>query len=112
MKLAWIASLLIPLVSGCGTLVARTGYMNEGRECAPYYPATVIDCGFMGNAFDQEDRTFSDRVELMGLGVVDFPISLVIDTICLPYDAGREFIEWRRWSLSTEESQHRQGLRP
>ena len=84
-------------LSGCGTLVARVGFPDGSSDIPQYYPATVVDAQLIFSPFYllivepseiyEDDLTTLPRALLACLvGVVDLPISLVSDTICIPLD--------------------------
>jgi uncharacterized protein YceK len=87
---------MLPLLSGCGTFVARTGWRHEVAGIPQYYPATVVDAQFIASPFYILIDSPSDYYEspstlprvILGclVGVVDLPISLVTDTVCIPVD--------------------------
>ena len=85
------------LLSGCGTLAVRAGFPDEPSDMPQYYPATVVDAQLVFSPFYllivepteiyEDDLTTLPRALLACLvGVVDLPISLVSDTIYLPWD--------------------------
>jgi uncharacterized protein YceK len=80
---------MVPLLTGCGTFLARTPWRDEGI-LPRYYPATAVSGYCVAMPFMSEDRThkpWPQRTLVGMMGIVDLPISLVTDTICLPYDA-------------------------
>ena len=95
MKAFHIAIGLVAILSltGCGTLVTRVG--GGGR--ADYYPATIADVSIISSgggiyAYGDCNNGFGPVVGwlvVVPLHLIDLPISIVIDTICLPYDAIR-----------------------
>jgi uncharacterized protein YceK len=90
------AALVAASVSGCGTMMRPV--MKEDNNVR-VYPATRFDGEFIGAAvvgkpvlgMDSEggweplNRVVWSSAQLV-CGLVDLPISLVIDTVCLPYD--------------------------
>lgn len=91
--------ILAPLLlacTGCGTILARnalTAYDFEDptkRIVAPVYPATVIDAGYISASvsghYGDKKISAGDRVVVCFGVILDIPISLTTDTLCLPYD--------------------------
>lgn len=89
------AGLVALSVSGCGTMMRPVMKDDNVR----LYPATRFDAEFIGSALvgkpvlgmDSEggweplNRVVWSSAQLV-CGLVDLPISLVIDTVCFPYD--------------------------
>jgi len=75
----------LSLHSGCATMLIR----GHGELASPsLYPATQVNVGAaMTLLFDRQD-TFSgtDALIILPSVVVDFPISLTVDTVLLPLD--------------------------
>ena len=76
------------LLSGCGTISARTSSANEGL-----YPATSIDgmCIVTGGGnWDNDHPSLLSKLIgwtiLTPCWVIDLPVSLVSDTVMLPLD--------------------------
>ena len=68
-----VACLVVLMHAGCASFYR--GKIKKDDEFAPLYPATQADvCWMMWGGGGTV------------LGVVDLPFSLVIDTVCLPYD--------------------------
>jgi uncharacterized protein YceK len=80
---------LIPaLLSGCGTFIARTAFREESHP-PRYYPATCIDGYGISRPFyrDSYRDSLGPKAVAVSLGsLVDLPISLATDTLCLPLD--------------------------
>ena len=83
--------MLVVSMSGCATAVARI-------ELGPpntVYPATVMDCGYL-KAMATDGCVFQGQVVwwarpvIFAVFLVDLPISLVADTLCLPFDISRD----------------------
>ena len=82
--------MLVPFLSGCGTFMARTPWRELGGGLPRYYPATAVSGYCVAMPFLSAERSSKSWQELTlfsAMGVVDLPISLVTDTIALPYDA-------------------------
>jgi uncharacterized protein YceK len=86
-------------LSGCATIAGRQfPSLRAEPSSTSYYPATVID-GYvlaMGTAgltsTDHDNGEIPSRVlglVMIPLGVIDLPISLVTDTLLLPFDLAR-----------------------
>ena len=79
------------MLSGCATCVVRNHNMNDlasgsdrGRKV---YPATQMDGSWMGWSVHEVNP-------FLFLGtLVDFPFSILIDTVLLPYDVTMKMIE-------------------
>jgi uncharacterized protein YceK len=80
----------VPILSGCGTFVARTGWRAESPYLTRVYPATSWDyhlavrLGLLDRY--QSERSGIERAGMFCLGIADLPISLLTDTVCLPMD--------------------------
>ena len=90
MRKVLLLVLVFPLLAGCGTFVARTPLREECGGLTRVYPATWadIDLVLIHGAFahyETETRA-SQKIGLFCIGVLDTPISLVTDTLCLPVD--------------------------
>lgn len=84
---------VLPLLSGCGTMVA-TYYRVNGEKVYPYL-GTSFDggmiytiCHGMASDDDQHGRTLANFYSLgIPLLIVDIPVSVATDTVAFPYDA-------------------------
>lgn len=83
-----IALALVTLLSGCGTFIARTDWRHEGGGIPAFYPASYVDGALLVSSCNPEidGRSLPRRVGVGLLGVVDLPVSVVTDTLCLPLD--------------------------
>ncbi len=84
-----IIILILPFLTGCGTFFARTGWRHEGSGIPRFYPATYIDGALIVSPTNQHNEgrdSYSRRIGLFGLGLLDLPFSLVSDTLCIPWD--------------------------
>lgn len=81
MKLAVTVLLCVTscLLTGCGTLLVRPNDDFSGR----LYPATVVD------AFGFVDGCRSAQPGLAAQTGLSLPFDMIIDTLCLPFDAYR-----------------------
>ena len=86
-RIAAIISIAL-LLSGCGTIAARTSKANEGL-----YPATSIDglCIVTGGGnWDNDHPSLTSKllgwIILTPCWSIDLPFSVVSDTILLPLD--------------------------
>ena len=81
------------LISGCGTIVRE----DIKHDTNMPYPATTLDGGLIiasfsptppgsGEGFNWYDGSLLMRTVIFGCSIIDLPISLVVDTILLPYD--------------------------
>lgn len=110
MKQMMFILVLVPFLSGCGTFIARSQWRDEGIM-PRYYPATAFSGYCVAMPFLSEERTHKPlpKRALIGVvGVVDLPVSLVTDTICLPYDA---FIYRGRADHNKPSRENRQAIR-
>ena len=94
----FIALTLIPLFTGCATVVKRTD-LSAG-EIKSIYPATVGDVsgtinycqnkldpfGAFRGATTKSNPNVLEKFLWCTFATIDLPISLVADTICLPVD--------------------------
>ena len=53
MKKKLILLFLIPLLSGCGTCIARSAFRNEIGGIPQYYPATCVDAELVSRPFSE-----------------------------------------------------------
>ena len=79
--------LLLPLITGCGTFIARTGNPDAGSLWR-VYPATGVDAALLTAPCNPNEEwgSMSRRFGAAGIGLIDLPISLITDTICFPFD--------------------------
>jgi uncharacterized protein YceK len=84
MKLITIAMLCF-IGSGCATIVSRGNDKYGIFHSKGLYPATRLEAEIIGYCID----SFSSTVIFAG-GIIDFPLSLVFDTLLLPYDYFKE----------------------
>ena len=82
MRLELVALLVcVALCSGCSTVVSHA--LSKGPP--PFYAGTWLDSHMIKDA-GGEAASDGGAALLLTYGVIDFPFSLVGDTICLPYD--------------------------
>jgi uncharacterized protein YceK len=101
-----VASVAIIFLTGCGTIATRVG--GGGRDAS--YPATKADAYVIstGGGIYAAGDCNNGLGPVMGwlvivpLHIVDLPVSLVTDTICLPFDARRAIRERERQSRTFE----------
>jgi uncharacterized protein YceK len=79
------------LISGCGTYIGRSKqgrFFTYDEKVPRCYPATYVDGALIGESFEKKNRDISvgGRCAACLGGVIDLPLSLVIDTLVLPYD--------------------------
>jgi len=89
--------------NGCGTTTARQfkGNMAFFPKC---YPATSFDASFISTPFHGSGHSFGTTLGCCAFGVADLPISIVTDTVLLPYDIlRRTSVTPRRVNSATEE---------
>ena len=83
---------IVCFCSGCGTFVTRTGvsglsFGGADSEFHPVYPATVdVDFWLLSAPFRSDGGSAGERAGYLIFGLCDTPISLVTDTLFLPYD--------------------------
>lgn len=80
----WIAVILgLTLCSGCSTIVSH----GLAKGAPPPYAGTYINSHLIKDAGSEaaSDGT-GPAIIVVVYGVIDFPFSLVADTLCLPYD--------------------------
>ena len=75
-----ILLVIVFVLSGCVTTVVRAGGVN-----GVLYPATKADVAVIQYALDDPPKEAKTSV-VVGLSCLDMPISVVSDTILLPYD--------------------------
>ena len=79
----------ISLFSGCATVKVRFNPNEERESFAPLYPATtLIWCEILEPVFFPNGDRFRQKMALLWLPIeiIDVPISVVTDTVCLPID--------------------------
>jgi uncharacterized protein YceK len=84
------------LLSGCSTVIMRANPENRGQ--LNYYPATRYDAFTIGTGGGMYSRGDCDNgvgpvvgwLMVVPLHIVDLPISLVTDTVMLPFDMRRK----------------------
>jgi uncharacterized protein YceK len=80
-----LTGMLCFICSGCATIVSR-GHDKYGVfHDKGIYPATRLEAEIIGYGVD----SFSSAAVFAG-AIVDFPLSLVFDTLLLPYDYIKE----------------------
>jgi uncharacterized protein YceK len=81
-----LAILGVLLCSGCGTILVRTGAAADVKRP---YPATRVDAQVV-SVWGEEHNSGDIGQEYFRLAspffLVDFPVSLITDTLCLPWD--------------------------
>jgi uncharacterized protein YceK len=82
----WITLALLAACSGCGIIGYRTG--SFGPPGPTVYPAVQVDVGMLRYGL-QETSGVGSKLFLGTCHIIDLPISVITDTICLPYDAWR-----------------------
>ncbi len=94
-RLAWqygwigAAAVAVVLLSGCMTMSTRSADLDHGESMPRYvYPGTQVDLALLAHPLDNYPRPGAEIFSLVffGLALVDFPFSLVADTLLLPYD--------------------------
>ena len=81
-----VTSLLtLLLLSGCGTLYATVDERIMSANPNGYYPATKFDKECI-NAWSSDSGLFGRSYLITTLFVLDYPLSVVSDTIFLPVD--------------------------
>lgn len=89
MKKVIFLILLVPFLAGCGTYFARSGWRNESSDIPRFYPATAMDYGMMSIWRDNPNtqrKSVGTKILWSSVGLIDTPISIVTDTICIPLD--------------------------
>ena len=86
--------LVLCFCAGCGTYVARSKngkFFTYGEILPRCYPATYVDGALIGGSFTTQDPDISGAARCASFigGVVDMPISVVTDTLGLPYDLSK-----------------------
>lgn len=85
----YLALFLMTIMAGCATYRVR----NPDCRSVPHaYPAVEVDCrewiwemGILGNVCDAK-LGWLTRIAVVICSMVDLPISVVTDTLCLPWD--------------------------
>lgn len=99
--------MLLPILTlvGCGTMTGMSLRTEETKylftEYPTVYPAVQFDCEVYGWIFNHRETSDPTSID-KGLhnsilfctcaficNTIDFPISIVTDTVCLPYDGYR-----------------------
>ena len=75
----------LALCSGCSTVVSHS--LSKGPP--PVYAGTWLNSHVIKDA-GSEAASDGAAALVFAYGVIDFPFSLVGDTICLPYDLTRQ----------------------
>ena len=76
---------LVAVLSGCATIDVRGG--GSRSHYPPLYPAVTWDCQGI-EMFTAEGSTGERVWAIFFFGICDGPISLITDTLCLPWDLG------------------------
>ena len=92
---------VLATLNGC----ASVGYRLEAYQDRKYrppivYPATAIDLGVVSYVLSRPIKPFTDPsfspdaqegvvFAILPFSVVDLPLAVLIDTVCLPYDVHR-----------------------
>jgi uncharacterized protein YceK len=76
-------------ITGCMSISARRGELAP--PCPRYvYPGPQVDCRILTYSFDEQVKTDALYAGMaymyFPVALLDFPFSLIFDTICLPYD--------------------------
>jgi uncharacterized protein YceK len=100
--LLWMSCL-----TGCGTFVARSGMLAAIGGPPRYYPATCLDATILVDLVVPEKTSggFPVRLGRSCLGLLDMPISLVTDTLWLPFDiwAYEPSVFWSQFEWKSDE---------
>lgn len=72
-------------ITGCGSIVGRTPLANADSA---YYPGVKVD----GQVVTEFVHT--PLIIFVPFAFVDLPISFVVDTVLLPVDAVRDYLDW------------------
>jgi uncharacterized protein YceK len=102
---------LLPLITGCGTFIARTGNPDAGTLWR-FYPATGVDGALLTAPCNPNEEwgSMPRRVGATCIGLVDLPISLVTDTICFPFDLA-DYVRKRLLTLEQRQQMRDETLR-
>lgn len=109
MKKVIVLLLIVPLLTGCGTFFARTGWRDEASDIPRFYPAAALDCGMMciwHNDPSVARKSLWRKLLWSSVGLIDLPISLVTDTVCLPFDIWNYHAREECWDDNTLEERH------
>ena len=80
--LFWLVMVFILVFcTGCSTIVSHS--LSKGAP--PAYAGTWMNSHFIKDAASEVSSDVPAAI-VITYGVIDFPLSLVADTICLPYD--------------------------
>ena len=82
--LRWLVILCLTLGSGCSTVVSHS--LSKGAP--PAYAGTWMDSHLIKDAAGGVSSDMP-AVIVFTYGVIDFPFSLLADTLCLPYDLAK-----------------------
>ncbi|MFA6172798.1 MAG: YceK/YidQ family lipoprotein [Kiritimatiellales bacterium] len=88
MKKMMFVLFLLPLLTGCGTFFMRTGWRNELSDVPRFYPASYMDGVLLIAPCNPNfaEKSMPSRLGMTCIGLVDLPISIVTDTLCIPLD--------------------------
>jgi uncharacterized protein YceK len=84
---------MLGFLTGCGTIIART---DTSDQLGDFYKATKVDVFVMRTGGDvyaggHGSVPLSGTLVLVPFHVIDIPISLVTDTLCLPNDTVKHY---------------------
>ena len=90
--------LLIGIGSGCGTIMGRSYPSLRALPNCHFYPATVVDAAsifgatyqLFGDSQSSELPSRGRSIAILPLSILDLPISVVTDTVLLPFDFVRD----------------------
>lgn len=105
--------IILMFLTGCAAIASRTG--TEPVECI--YPASSLDAAVIHGAISPKEEGSLPVAIIFGVGaVMDFPLSVVLDTLSLPADAinSRKFetcyAKYSRWYV--QQASQRQKEKP
>jgi uncharacterized protein YceK len=80
--LAFATGVLLAMLSGCATIDVR---VNDRSAYPALYPATRWDYDGV-EMFTTEGTTWEAIWVVILFGICDGPVSIIVDTLCLPFD--------------------------
>lgn len=110
-SIMWLIALSVLINSGCASIVCRSGFEKKPTSV---YPATVLDAEQIvkptsgSNWGDGGDRPLPPRwhpnsIFSLVVCIIDLPISIVVDTLLLPFDIYAEHKKTKTDSLPPQD---------
>jgi uncharacterized protein YceK len=85
-----IVAIFLPIIcfcGGCSTFVTHGGMPDLGLKTAGIYRGTRENCNIIFHSTQAAPDDLKREAEMAkGFGIIDFPGSLIMDTLVFPYD--------------------------